>query len=156
VEEAETRLIRGRSHAVEPNRQHELLRARATEAVERHWRFPHSPEVLRLGYGIAQRCLESSLKRNAPLGPGANALGVPQSDFDRLIGANREFARVLHAALAHNALSLVREHQCKRQAWTLLQLNGMLILHHGLSLRWGGFIEARAQDLIDLTFEARA
>lgn len=147
VEEAETRLIRHRAPQVDEARQHELLRARASEAVRQHWRFPHSDEVLRLGAAIARRCITRSLERNASLGPGANALGVPQEEFDHLIESSDHLRGVLHAALTHNALSLVRDHECKKKTWTLLQLNGLLILHYGLSLRWGGFVESKAAEL---------
>jgi hypothetical protein len=152
VEQAETCIIRGRSPEVEVGRQHALLRARAKEALEQ-WRFPHAEHVRRLGHGIAKRCLKRSLERNAPLGPGANALGILQADFDKLIGNDESLRQILHAALANNAFSLVRNHDCKRKKWTLLQLNGLLIMDHGLSLRWGGFVEAQAHELIDLLAE---
>ncbi len=153
VDQAETRIVRGRSPELDVVRQHELLRARAKDALEQHWRFPHAEDVRRLGHGIAKRCLKRSLERNAPLGSGANALGVLQADFDQLMATNERLRQVLHAALAHNAFSLVPNYDCKRKKWMLLQLNGLLIMHHGLSLRWGGFVEAPAHELIELLAE---
>jgi hypothetical protein len=42
---------------------------------------------------------------------------------------------------------LIPEHRTKKRLWCLIELGGILLLHHGLTLKRGGFLERRIPDL---------
>ncbi len=129
-----------------PEIQHELLRERARDFIK-SWNFPHYDRVLKLVSYIAEKCLRESLLPNAWLGGGANAYGVPQAEFDGVVRTHPELANTLKFGLAYKAISLVQEYPCKNKAWCLVQLGGLPILHFGLTLRRGGFVEGNIADL---------
>ena len=151
VAQAETQLIRGRSATLRPSVQDKLLQERATEMLA-EWNFPQHRFVRRLADGIAKACVERSLEPNAPLGGGANAFGIPQAEFDVLPETDPELARVLQFGVAYNALSLVTNYGTKKKLWCLIELGGVLIVHHRLTLRRGGFLERKVSDLGRLAF----
>ena len=132
--------------ALGPSIQHELLTERAGEFVK-SWNFPHFDKVFLLTRYIADRCLEESLQPNAWLDAGANAYGVLQSEFDRVVSASANLSTILKFGLAYNALSLNPNYDCKNKRWCLIQLGGLPILHFGLTLRRGGFIEGSLEEL---------
>lgn len=146
VESSATEIIRSRRPALVPKRQHHLLREKAGEII-RDWSFPECHSVRRLTGFMGTKCLEISRLPNAPLGAGANAFGILQDEFEGLHERFPELARVLQFAIAYNALSIVPRYPCKKQEWCLLELGGMVILHHGLTLSRGGFIESSATEL---------
>ncbi len=152
VAQSETLLIRGKPPTLRSGQQHQLLRERATEIVEQ-WDFPHCRTVRRLADEIAQQCVEKSLEPNASLGGGANAIGIPQEDFEAIPKEYPDLARVLQFAVAYNALTLVPNHGTKKRLWCLIELGGALALHHGLTLRRGGFLERRTTDLLQIIGE---
>jgi hypothetical protein len=132
--------------------QHRLLRERATETVD-HWEFPQHRAVRRLADRLAKACVDKSLEANASLGGGANAVGIPQEEFENIPNAFPDLARVLQFGVAYNAFTLVPNHGTKKRVWCLLELGGNLLLHYGLTLRRGGFVERRASDLASMLSE---
>ena len=146
VDASATRLVRRQSEVLSARTQHELLRSRAAEFIS-NWDFPQAPFVVGLIHRIAQRCLRVSLEPNAWIGPGANAYGIPQTEFNALAEANQDLARTLKYAVAYNAIVLVTEYPCKDKLWALFELGGLPILRYGLTLRRGGFIEGDLSEL---------
>ena len=144
VEEVATQIARGKAVLLTPNRQHTLLRKRG-ERIMSGWRFPHDHKVRSLVGEVAERCLAKSMEPNGAV--IANAVGIPQEQFERLPVDHVELARVLQFAVAYNAVSLVPYHSCKNRSWCLIELGGMVLLRYGLTLKRGGFIESTSDEL---------
>ena len=152
VEHLQTQLIRREQASLASRTQHNLLQERAEEMIE-DWDFPECRRVRTLVDGMATACLAKSLEGNAPLRGGANAFGVPQDDFDAIPRRDPQLARVLQFGVAYNAFSLLPNHATKKKKWCLIELGGIPILRHGLTLKRGGFLERRVSDLKRLLSE---
>lgn len=146
VDQVQTQLIRRDAQTLASGVQHKLLRKRADEMIE-DWDFPECQRVRLLVDGIANECLKRSRAGNAPLRGGANAFGIPQTDFDEIPNEYPRLARVLQFGVAYNAFSLLPRYSTKKRQWCLIELGGIPILSHGLTLKRGGFLERRAGDL---------
>ena len=149
VSQSETKLIRGKEAMLTSSDQHKLLRERAREMVH-EWSFPQCQLVRRLAEGMAGECLDKSLEGNASLGGGATAFGIPQEEFDTIPQAHPRLAQVLQFGIAYNAFILVPNHGTKKRHWCLIELGGVLLLHYGLTLKRGGFLERHTDDLVRL------
>jgi hypothetical protein len=152
VSQSETQLIRAKVATLSSGTQHRMLREKASEIL-RDWDFPQHHLVRRLADGIAAECITKSLEPNASLGAGASAFGIPQEEFDEIPSKYPDLARVLQFGVAYNSFMLVPNHGTKRKMWCLIELGGVLLLHHGLTLRRGGFLERRSDDLVRLLGE---
>lgn len=146
VSQSETQLIRAKPAALTRGIQNKLLRERATKMVC-EWDFPQHEAVRRLANGMAKACLEKSLEPNAPLGGGATAFGIPQDEFNSIPHNYEHLANVLKFGVAYNVFSLVPNYVTKRRLWCLVELGGVFLLHKGLTLKRGGFLERHPEDL---------
>ncbi|MEN6387047.1 MAG: hypothetical protein ABFD79_17850 [Phycisphaerales bacterium] len=140
VDYARSLIIQAKSPIISSVRQHKLLTKKAGEIVD-EWDFPECNQVRKLTEEIAKACIDMSMQPNSPLGSGANAVGILQEDFEQLSDTYPDLARVLHFAIAYNALIIVPRYTCKNKEWCLFELGGMVILKHGLTLKRGGFVE---------------
>ncbi len=151
VEAVVTQLARSKPPSLAPMTQHKLLRDTAQRIIEK-WSFPQDSSVKRLVARIAQECLSKSLEPNGAV--IANAIGIPQSEFDSLAQTDPVVARVLQFAVAYNAITLVPNHNCQNEEWCLLELGGIGLLKHGLTLMRGGFIKGTAARLREYVMES--
>jgi hypothetical protein len=149
VDRMETKAIRNLDPALTPAQQQAVLREKADEIVQ-GWTFPYVRKVRALVEHLAGECLETSLLPNAPLGPGANAIAVPDSEIETLLSGEHELAVVLKFAQAYGAIVAVRNYGQGGKSWCLLELSGPVCLRHGLTLKRGGFLERRVNQLITL------
>lgn len=152
VAQSETQLIRTNPATLTATVQNKLLRERAGEIIK-EWDFPQHQLVRRLAEGIARECLTKSMEGNASLKGGASAFGIPQEDFNTIPKKYPDLARVLQFGIAYNAFTLITGHRTKKRVWCLIELGGILLLHHGLTLKRGGFLERRIPDLQRLVGE---
>jgi len=146
VDELLARVIRNREPYLAPKAQHVALVNQAKRAMD-DWDFPYNAVVRVLVKEIAAQCLTKTLQGNAPLGAGANAIGVPQEEMDAVLRRDGRLARVLHFAFAYNALMFVPDYHCKGKIWCLLELGALPNLAYGLPLSRGGFIESTLRKL---------
>ena len=149
VSHLETRLVRRKAATLSSRDQHKLLRDRAEELVD-GWSFPQCQLVRQLANGIACACLQKSLEGNASLDGGATAFGILQEEFEAIPVEHPRLAQVLQFGVAYNAFTLVRNHRTKGREWCLVELGGLLLVHHGLTLRRGGFLQGNVDDLVRL------
>jgi len=144
VETSATQIIRSKPAYLSAATQHKLLRQRGEQIID-GWSFPQHLLVRRLATGIAARCVKVTAQPNGWLTP--NAFGIRQEEFDTLPDAHPELAHVLQFGVAYNAITLVPHYPCKGKEWCLIELGGMVVLKHGLTLKRGGFVESTAQEL---------
>lgn len=140
VARLETKIIRNRGHTLEAGHQHAELKAAAAKILTRY-DYPFAVEALALADAMAKQCLQKTLEPNAPLGGGANAIGVPQVEFDQIPQLYPRLAKVLQFAVAYNVITLAQNYGQGNKLWCLLELGGSVIIKHGLTLQRGGFLE---------------
>src|SRR5262249_16963702 len=143
VETSATQIIRTKPASLTATTQHQILRKRGDQIIE-GWNFPQHLLVRRLVTAIALRCAEVTALPNGWLTP--NAFGIKQEEFDGLPDSHPGLAHVLQFAVAYNAVTLVPHYPCKNKEWCLIELGGMVILKHGLTLKRGGFVESTPQE----------
>lgn len=146
VDRMETKAIRNQDPALSPLQQQATLREKAASVVD-GWSFPYARKIRALADAIAAACREVSLKPNARLGAGANAVGIPEQDMELLLASGTELAEVLKYAIAYSGLIAVRNYGQGGKTWCLLELPGTVNLRSGLTLKRGGFLEWRVDDL---------
>lgn len=146
LEISSTKLIRNKSAVLDAETQTKVLKETASDMIKK-WNFPQHREVKILIAKIASRCLAESLSPNAWLGPGANAFGVMDDEFEQFLQNDSLLSRTLHYASAYNAVSLVRNYQCQGKTWCLIELGGIPTLNYGLTLKRGGFLKSSVKEL---------
>lgn len=140
-------IIKGKKNrSLTAKMQHEALTELCT-ATLKEWDFPFHVYTRKLVQHIASRCEEITLRPNAPLDAGANAIGVAQSSMDTALESSDRLSRVLHFAFANNALNYIPNYSCKGKTWCLLELGAIPCIAHGLTLRRGGFVEGTLSEL---------
>jgi hypothetical protein len=144
VDTVATQVIRSKGPQLSAGTQSRLLRQRADWIINK-WSFPYFQEVKHLVTEIGKRCVKVTREPNGWLTP--NAYGIPQEEFESLAKNHPDLARVLQFAVAYNAVLLVPNYKQGSKIWCLLELGGMVILSHGLSLTRGGFLEGDAKEL---------
>lgn len=152
VETAATQIIRAKPASLTAATQHRLLRRRGEQIID-GWNFPQHLLVRRLVTAVAVRCVEVTELPNGWLTP--NAFGIKQEEFDALPASHPGLAHVLQFGVAYNAVTLVPHYPCKGKEWCLIELGGMVVLKHGLTLKRGGFVESTAQELAGMLEEPR-
>ena len=95
VDRMEARLINGKPPLLSAWDQDKILLDRSTRIMDA-WNFPFAPRVRGMVSMIAEDCLRESLLPNAPLDGGANAIGILQDDFQRILQEDDALAQVLH------------------------------------------------------------
>lgn len=151
VDEVLARVIRNKPASLDPRAQHIAMVSQAQQTM-RDWDFPYHTIVRELVKKIAERCVERTLRPNAPLDTGANAIGVLEEEMNKVLRKSERLARVLHFAFAYKALVFVPQYKCKNKVWCLLELGALPCMAYGLTLNRGGFIEdslAGVRSLID-------
>jgi hypothetical protein len=149
VDRMETRAIRNQDPALSPTLQQAALKDKTDEIIQ-SWSFPFSRKIRELIAYLANDCLEQSLLANAPLGAGANAIAVPDAEMEELLASESELANVLKYAQAYGAIVAVRDYGQGGKSWCLLELSGPVCINYGLTLKRGGFLERRVDDLVAL------
>jgi hypothetical protein len=144
VETIATQVIRGKGASLDPKMQNKLLRQRGERIID-GWNFPYYSQVRRLVSEVADRCVAVTLQPNGWLTP--NSYGLRQEEFEAIANTQPDLARVLQFGVAYNAITLVPHYPCKGREWCLLELGGMVILKHGLTLKRGGFVEGNTSEL---------
>lgn len=142
VARMETRAIRNQSPALSAAMQQAALLEKA-KAIMDGWSFAYSARIRKLVDTIAKDCVDVSLAPNARLGPGANAIAIPEAEMQRLLTDEDELAVLLKHALANGTIVVRRDYGQGGKFWCLIELSGTVCIAHGLTLKRGGFLEKR-------------
>ncbi|MAR92587.1 MAG: hypothetical protein CML06_17155 [Pseudomonadales bacterium] len=140
IDEMLAKLVRGKKPELDAKTQNDALVKQAKQMID-EWDFPYHSSVKDLVNFIASRCISKTMEPNAPLDDGANAIGIPQEEFNAVLERSERLTRILHYAFAYKAIIFVPHYKCKNREWCLLELGGVPCLANGLTLGRGGFIE---------------
>ena len=146
VAQVETRAIRSQALPLKAVVQEAVLTEKAQSIMD-GWAFPYAQNVRRMVDAVGQACLKESLKPNAPLGAGANAMGIPEDEMKWLLSSKDELCIVLKHAIANGAVNVRREYGQGGKSWSLIELTGTVCLVHGLTFKRGGFLEKNLEYL---------
>ncbi|CUS43551.1 MAG: hypothetical protein V4610_15325 [Pseudomonadota bacterium] len=141
VANIETRAIRNEDLPLPAKTQQSVLTTKA-RAIMDGWAFPHAARVRSMVDAIAKDCLAESLLPNAPLGAGANAIGILEDEMQAL-SLDDELGSVLKHAIANGAITIERDYGQGGKLWALIELTGTVSLVHGLTYNRGGFLPKR-------------
>jgi hypothetical protein len=148
VDRMEARIINGDPPALTAQQQDKILADRARRIIE-EWNFPFAADIRKMLTSMAKDCLEESLAPSAWLDAGANAIGIPQDEFNTAIkNKHADLAQLLQYAVAYNAIILRPNYRQGGKIWCLLELGGPAILANSLTLSRGGFLEKRVHDVM--------
>lgn len=145
VANIETRAIRNEDLPLPAKTQQRILASKARSIMD-GWAFPYAARVRNLVDQIAKDCLAESLLPNAPLGAGANAIGILEEEMQEL-SLDDELGAVLKHAIANGAITIERDYGQGGKLWALIELTGTVSLVHGLTYNRGGFLEKRVSYL---------
>lgn len=141
VANIETRAIRNEDLPLPAKTQQKVLSEKAREIMD-GWSFRYASRVRIMVDQIAKDCIAESLLPNAPLGAGANSIGILEEEMQRL-SLDDELGAVLKHAIANGAITIVRDYGQGGKLWALIELTGTASLVHGLTYNRGGFLEKR-------------
>ena len=147
VANIETRAIRNNSLPLPPSEQQAILRDKA-KAMMTAWSFPYAKQVQRMVESIGAACQKESLLPNAPLGAGANAIGILEDEMLQL-DADDILGLVLKHAIANGAITIERDYGQGGKLWALIELTGTVGLVYGLTSQRGGFLVRKTEYLRD-------
>jgi hypothetical protein len=139
VANIETRAIRNEELPLPAKVQQKVLADKARSIMD-GWAFPHAARVRSMVDQVAKECLTESLLPNAPLGAGANAIGILEEELQHL-SLDDELGAVLKHAIANGAITIERDYGQGGKKWALIELTGTVSLVHGLTYNRGGFLE---------------
>lgn len=141
VANIETRAIRNEELPLPAKTQQKVLTEKARTIMD-GWAFPHAAKVRSMVDRMGKDCLAESLLPNAPLGAGANAIGILEDEMQEL-SLDDELGSVLKHAIANGAITIERDYGQGGKLWALIELTGTVSLVHGLTYNRGGFLEKR-------------
>lgn len=138
VANIETRAIRNKPLALPAREQQSILMEKA-KSIMNDWSFPHAQRVRDMVDTIGHDCREESVLPNAPLGAGANAIGILEDEMEALPFDN-ELGSILKYAIANGAITIERNYGQGGKLWALIELTGTVGLVYGLTFNRGGFL----------------
>ncbi len=149
VASIETRAIRNQDLTINAKTQEKILFEKA-QSIMNGWAFPHAASVRSMVDKIGIECIQKSLLPNAPLGYGANAIAIPESEMPDLAGEDNA-SIVLKQAIANGAVNIERNYGQGGKLWCLIELTGTVNVVHRLTFKRGGFLEKNLDYLREIT-----
>jgi len=138
IANVETRAIRNLDLPLTAKAQEDALIDKAKSIMDA-WAFPHAKRVRSMVDAMGRDCLAESRLPNAPLGDGANAIGILEEEMQSL-SPDDELNTVLKHAVANGAVTIERNYGQGGKVWCLIELTGIVSLVYGLTFNRGGFL----------------
>jgi hypothetical protein len=145
VANIETRAIRNNPLPLPARDQQSILTDKAKGIMD-DWSFSHAQRVRLMVDAIGRDCQAESLLPNAPLGAGANAIGILEEEMEAL-SFDDELGTVLKYAIANGAITIERNYGQGSKFWALIELTGTVNLVYGLTFNRGGFLPKKIEYL---------